>query len=69
VANVPWPASQYSMDSLIGTFAPLATQIARAECQQQATSLATCALDGSLGVQSGCCSKACAAAMEQVSCS
>jgi hypothetical protein len=47
-------------------FAPLSAKITRQACRVQATSLAVCALDGSLGVKSGCCSTSCSAAMAQV---
>lgn len=67
IPNVPYPPEQYQTDTLVTVFAPLAQQIKRQECVQQATSLAVCAFDGSLGIKSGCCSTECATQMAQVS--
>jgi len=67
IPNVPYPPEQYKTDNLITVFAPLAQQIPRQDCVQQATSLAVCAFDGSLGIKSGCCSTECATQMAQVS--
>jgi hypothetical protein len=66
IPTVLYPPEQYSTASLITIFAPLPAKIPRQECREQATNLAVCALDGSLGVKSGCCSTSCSAAMAQV---
>lgn len=61
-----YPPSVFSTDTLVTVFAPLAQQIPRQECAEQSLSLAVCAFDGSLGVETGCCTSACSAAMSQV---
>jgi hypothetical protein len=66
VPNVEWPPEQYSLTTLVSLFVPLLPSITRADCQQQAGSLASCAFDGSLAVKSGCCSSECATNMRKV---
>ncbi|KAF8061982.1 hypothetical protein HT031_004242 [Scenedesmus sp. PABB004] len=66
VPNVPWPPEQLNTSGLVSALAPLVSAAPPSACSAQATSLATCAFDGTLGVQRGCCSAACAAEMRKL---
>jgi hypothetical protein len=66
VENVNYPPELFSVDALVTQLAPLVTSGTPTNCTSQATNLVTCAFDGSLGVQEGCCSTACSDQLTQV---
>jgi hypothetical protein len=65
IPTVLWP--QYQQDALINAFAPLLSSANTSDpCIIQLPGLAQCALDGSLAVQTGCCSTACSTPVKLV---